>query len=45
VIHVSGNVAEAEREIKLWFSPDEIIVDLYPTKSVVEKEHKRKEWA
>jgi nucleoside-diphosphate kinase len=24
VIHVSSNVEEAEREIKLWFSPDEI---------------------
>jgi nucleoside-diphosphate kinase len=45
VIHVSGNVSEAEREIKLWFGPDEIIVDLYPTKNVVVKEHKRKEWA
>ena len=22
---------EAEREIKLWFKPEEIIVDLYPT--------------
>ena len=34
VIHVSGNQPEAEREIKLWFQPDEIIVDLYPTKQV-----------
>lgn len=32
VIHASTNPQEAEREIKLWFSPDEIIVDLYPTK-------------
>jgi nucleoside-diphosphate kinase len=44
VIHVSGNEQEAEREIKLWFQPDEIIVELYPTKEVVEKEHKRKSW-
>jgi nucleoside-diphosphate kinase len=32
VIHASANEADAEREIKLWFRPDEIIVDLYPTK-------------
>jgi nucleoside-diphosphate kinase len=34
VIHASESVAEAEREIKLWFLPDEIIFDLYPTKTV-----------
>lgn len=45
VIHVSSNEPEAEREIKLWFSPDEIIVDLYPVKEVTEKECKRKIWA
>lgn len=32
VIHASTNPEESEREIKLWFEPDEIIVDLYPTK-------------
>ncbi len=35
VIHVSSNIAEAEREIKLWFFPKEIIVDLYPVKDKV----------
>jgi nucleoside-diphosphate kinase len=44
VIHVSSNKEEAEREIKLWFQPDEIIVDLYPTKDVVERERKKKIW-
>lgn len=44
-IHVSSNVAEAEREIKLWFSPDEIIVELYPKKEVVVKDCKKQEWA
>lgn len=44
VIHVSSNEVEAEREIKLWFQPDEIIVDLYPTKDIVEKEHKGRGW-
>lgn len=45
VIHVSSNELEAEREIKLWFSPKEIIVDLYPTKEITEKETKKKAWA
>lgn len=45
VIHVSSNVSEAEREIKLWFSPDEIIVNLYPGKEVSYKDCKKTEWA
>jgi nucleoside-diphosphate kinase len=45
VIHVSSNVSEAQREIKLWFSPEEIIVDLYPGKEVVHKDCKKTEWA
>ena len=44
VIHVSANKSEAEREIKLWFQPDEIIVDLYPTKEIVNKDHKLRTW-
>ena len=45
VIHVSSDNKEAEREIKLWFNPEEIIVDLYPAKDAIEKEHKVKRWA
>lgn len=45
VIHVSSNDSEAEREIKLWFVPDEIIVDLYPTKKMTQKEFTSKTWA
>ena len=45
VIHVSSNDSEAQREIKLWFAPDEIIVDLYPVKDVIQKEVKKKAWA
>ncbi|MFH0763374.1 MAG: nucleoside-diphosphate kinase [Candidatus Omnitrophota bacterium] len=45
VIHVSSNEPEAEREIKLWFVPQELIVDLYATKDALEKEHKKKAWA
>lgn len=32
VIHTSSDPEEAEREIKLWFQPDEIIFDIYDTK-------------
>ena len=45
VIHVSSNEPEAEREIKLWFGPAEIIVDLYPAKEVIQKEARSKFWA
>ncbi|MFC1804359.1 nucleoside-diphosphate kinase [Candidatus Omnitrophota bacterium] len=45
VIHVSSDAKESEREIKLWFKPQEIIVDLYPTKAVTEKERKVNGWA
>lgn len=44
VIHASENATEAEREIKLWFEPDEIIFDIYPTK-MVEKKVKCRTWA
>lgn len=45
VIHTSRDKEEAEREIKLWFSPDEIIVDLYPTRTVQLEKVKKKVWA
>ena len=44
VIHVSSNEEEAEREIKLWFHPDEIIVDLYPTKNILEEKKRMRGW-
>ena len=45
VIHVSANKVDAEREIKLWFQPDEIIVDLYHTKEIVKNNLKSRVWA
>jgi nucleoside-diphosphate kinase len=45
VIHVSSDAVDAQREIKLWFNPEEIIVDLYSHKEVIEKEFKRSVWA
>jgi nucleoside-diphosphate kinase len=44
VVHCSSNAEEAEREIKLWFEPDEVIVDLYPTKTVETKNQKKRTW-
>ncbi len=44
VIHTSSSEEDARREIQLWFRPDEIIADLYPTKEAEIKE-KRKVWA
>lgn len=45
VLHVSGTGSEAEREIKLWFQPSEIVNEIYPTKEVVIEKLKVKEWA
>jgi len=45
VIHTSANANDAEREIKLWFGPDEVIFDIYPTKEVTLKSCKKKAWA
>lgn len=45
VIHVSSSRDDAEREIKLWFQPDEVIVDLYPTKVTAVSNIKKKVWA
>lgn len=45
VIHASGNSQDAEREIKLWFEPDDIVVDkLYPTKEA-NLQIKKRVWA
>lgn len=44
VLHASSDPVEAEREIKLWFQPEDIIFPLYPTKIV--KQTKQAEiWA
>jgi nucleoside-diphosphate kinase len=44
VVHASANKEDAEREIKLWFQPDEIIFPLYPTK-IVESTVRKEVWA
>ncbi len=44
VIHASGNKEEAEREIKLWFEPEEVVYDLYPTQEISLHNVKKKIW-
>ena len=44
VIHASSDPAEAEREIKLWFQPDEIIMESYPTKTVTTPNDQTRQW-
>ncbi|MFH1824490.1 MAG: nucleoside-diphosphate kinase [Candidatus Firestonebacteria bacterium] len=44
VIHTSANKEDAEREIKLWFKPDEIIVNVYPDKEVILNNIKIRVW-
>ena len=46
VIHASSDPKDAEREIKLWFEPDEIVIDnLYPTQETVQEKKKARVWA
>ncbi len=45
VIHVSSDKKDAEREIKLWFNPAEIIVNLYRTKEVIAEQITIRVWA
>ncbi|HOW82857.1 MAG TPA: nucleoside-diphosphate kinase [Spirochaetota bacterium] len=45
VVHASSSPEDAEKEIKLWFRPDEIVVDIYPTKEVVLNNIKTRVWA
>ena len=44
VIHCSGNKKEAEKEIKLWFEPDEIVDKIYPTENIILNNFKKIVW-
>lgn len=44
-IHASANLEEAEREIKLWFYPDELVYHIYPVQETELKDVKRLVWA
>lgn len=45
VIHASSDSKDAEREIKLWFRPDEIVLDIYPTKMARIEAKEERVWA
>lgn len=44
VIHASSNREEAEREIKLWFDPAEVIYNLYPIKKTNISNFEKEVW-
>ncbi len=44
-IHASSNLTDAEREIKLWFEPNDIVEEnLFPTKQIVISQCKKTVW-
>jgi nucleoside-diphosphate kinase len=45
VIHCSSAQAEAEKEIKLWFKPEEIVETVYPIKKIVIEKEEKTIWA
>ena len=45
VVHASSSAEDAEKEIKLWFEPNEIVEDLYPVKEVTLNNVKKIVWA
>ncbi len=45
VVHASSSTEDAEKEIKLWFRPEEIVEDIYPSKEIVADQVKMRVWA
>jgi nucleoside-diphosphate kinase len=45
VVHCSSDPSEAEREIKLWFQPDEIVNSVYSTKKIIAGKGEKTVWA
>ncbi|HNX80804.1 MAG TPA: nucleoside-diphosphate kinase [Candidatus Omnitrophota bacterium] len=45
VIHVSSDEKEAEREIKLWFKPEDVIVEMFPSKEIAEEKRAVRVWS
>jgi nucleoside-diphosphate kinase len=45
VIHASSSDEDAEREIKLWFKPDELVGEIYPSKVVTLDKVTARIWA
>ena len=45
VVHCSSDPAEAEREIKLWFEPGELVLSVYPSKKITLEKCEKVTWA
>lgn len=45
VMHSSADPQDAEREIKLWFTPEQLVYHIYPVKEVDCPEAKKLVWA
>ena len=45
VLHASSDLQEAEREIKLWFRPEELLVQVYPMSEATSVVLKTSVWA
>jgi len=44
VVHASSDPKEAEREIKLWFGPDDVALDLYEAEETFQENVKTRVW-
>jgi len=44
-IHASANGEDAEREIKLWFCPDELVYHIYPVRETEIERAQKTVWA
>jgi len=44
VVHVSSDIEESTREIKLWFEPEELSEEIFPIKTVKKVINKKKVW-
>lgn len=45
VVHSSSSEKDAEREIKLWFKPEDISITLYPSKTVTKQSVQETVWS
>jgi nucleoside-diphosphate kinase len=45
VIHSSANPEDAEREIKLWFKPEDLVYHIFPVEEALQQNVKALVWA
>jgi nucleoside-diphosphate kinase len=45
VIHASSDATDSEREIKLWFKPEDVVGEIYPVKKVKREAREELAWA